>query len=181
MTTRVWVGGAKSTTPVSVLEQTFSKFGNVVKVETGFPGFAFVEYDNLGDAEAAVKELHEKIIPSIGKLGCQVATLRGYEDACRKRDEFRKGTYQSNNRHKGGRQDSRSPSHRRNDRRPPPRRRRSFSRRRSQSRRQSPRRSPTPHRGGRRPSPGRGARGDRTRNRSRDSRSRSRHSGDRRR
>mmetsp|Transcript_33359 Transcript_33359/g.76115 ORF Transcript_33359/g.76115 Transcript_33359/m.76115 type:complete len:174 (-) Transcript_33359:158-679(-) len=171
MTTRVWVGGAKSTTPISVLEQTFSKFGNVVKVETGFPGFAFVEYDNLSDAEAAVKELHEKIIPSIGKLGCQVATLRGYEDACRKRDEFRKGTYQGN-RNKGARHDSRSPSNRRDDRRPPPRRRRSLSRRRSQSRRPSLRRSPTPHRGGRRPSPGRGVRG--ARNRNRDSRSRSR-------
>mmetsp|Transcript_21954 Transcript_21954/g.51358 ORF Transcript_21954/g.51358 Transcript_21954/m.51358 type:complete len:183 (+) Transcript_21954:100-648(+) len=175
MSSRVWVGGAKSTTPQSVLEQTFSKYGKIVKVETGFPGFAFVEFDHSSDAEAAVKDLHEKVLPGIGKLGCQVATLRGYEDACRKRDEFRKGTYQ--NKFRGSRRDSRSPSRGRRDRRPPPRRRRSSSRHSSRGR-GSPRRSPTPQRGGRQRSRSRSRgreppRKNRSRSRARSSRSRS--------
>lgn len=153
MKTKVWVGGVKSHTPASKVEEAFSKYGTVAKVETGFPGMAFVEFDALKDAEEACKALDAKVLPGIGKLGCKIATERGYEDAVKKRDDFQRGNFvparnrvsrvsRSRSRSRRPRGRSRSRRSRRASSRSRSTRRRNRST--SRSRTPKPRRSPTP-------------------------------------
>lgn len=94
MRTTVWVGRVKSTCAPNLLESAFGKVGQVAKVETGFAGFAFVEYENEDDADRACEELNKTVIPSVGEVLVSRATLRGYEDAVTKRDNYwrKKGT-----------------------------------------------------------------------------------------
>lgn len=88
MRTVVWVGRVKSTTAPALLEAAFGKVGTVSKVETGFAGFAFVEYENEDDADAACEQLNKQTIQHVGEIRVAKATMRGYEDAVNKRDSY---------------------------------------------------------------------------------------------
>lgn len=88
MRTTVWVGRVKSTCAPQLLQEAFSKAGTVVKVETGFAGFAFVEFETEDDADKACKTMAKAHIPHVGEIRVQKATYRGYQDACAKRDEY---------------------------------------------------------------------------------------------
>lgn len=88
MKTKLWVGGVKSTSGVKLLEDTFGRFGKVSKAETGFPGFAFVEFEDDSDAIEAQKNLDKTSIKGIGKIHVTTATNRGYDEACKKRDDY---------------------------------------------------------------------------------------------
>lgn len=88
MKSKLWVGGVKSTTPVSLLEDAFGRFGKVCKAECGFPGFAFVEFDDDAGALEAQTKMDKTYLQGIGKIHVSAATLRGYEEACKKRDDY---------------------------------------------------------------------------------------------
>ncbi|CAJ1341889.1 unnamed protein product [Effrenium voratum] len=86
----VWVGKVKSDAPPSVLERAFEQFGPIKAVETGFAGFAFVRFLEDGDADQAVRSMHDQLVPGVGKVLAQKATQRGYQDALNKREAFRR-------------------------------------------------------------------------------------------
>mmetsp|Transcript_63784 Transcript_63784/g.118490 ORF Transcript_63784/g.118490 Transcript_63784/m.118490 type:complete len:371 (+) Transcript_63784:212-1324(+) len=88
MKATVWVGRVKSTCPAELLQTAFSKVGRVLKVETGFAGFAFVEYESEDDADKAVESMNNAMISQVGEVRVQKATARGYQDACAKRDTY---------------------------------------------------------------------------------------------
>jgi len=84
----VWVGKVKSNVPSELLESTFGRIGPVLKVETGFAGFAFVEFETEADADRACQELDRKKVENLGMILVSRATSRGYEDAVMKRDKY---------------------------------------------------------------------------------------------
>mmetsp|Transcript_122185 Transcript_122185/g.356704 ORF Transcript_122185/g.356704 Transcript_122185/m.356704 type:complete len:112 (-) Transcript_122185:46-381(-) len=88
MESTVWVGRVKSTCSPSLLKETFSKVGEVAKVETGFAGYAFVTFERVEDACKACKTMKQASVPGIGNITVSKASCRGYDDACKKRDEF---------------------------------------------------------------------------------------------
>jgi len=88
MNATVWVGRVKSECPVELLDAAFAKAGRVLRVETGFAGFAFVGFQSEEEADRAVELLHDTMIANVGKVLVQRATERGYQDACAKRDTF---------------------------------------------------------------------------------------------
>lgn len=88
MQAKVWVGRVKSNCPPEYLEDAFCKIGKLIKVETGFAGFAFVDYENEDDADEACKQMNKAIVPNVGEVRVSRATQRGYEDACQKRDAY---------------------------------------------------------------------------------------------
>lgn len=81
----------KSSVPPEILEDSFRKAGKIVKIETGFPGFAFVEYQEEDDADKACKMFNKEVIPNVGEVRCSRATQRGYEEAVNKRQAYWKG------------------------------------------------------------------------------------------
>lgn len=90
MSSTCWVGRVKSTVPPSLLRDAFAEFGNILRIETGFAGFAFVEFEEMASCLEGVKMMNKKDVPNVGEIHVQQATYRGYEDACRKRDEYRR-------------------------------------------------------------------------------------------
>eukprot|EP00927_Polykrikos_kofoidii_P067086 TRINITY_DN6260_c0_g2_i1.p1 TRINITY_DN6260_c0_g2~~TRINITY_DN6260_c0_g2_i1.p1 ORF type:complete len:389 (-),score=34.27 TRINITY_DN6260_c0_g2_i1:453-1619(-) len=88
MKNTVWVGRVKSTVPPNTLREAFSKCGNVTAVDTGFAGFAFVEYETEEDCVEAVKKMNNAKIANVGQIHVTHATLRGYDDALKKRDDY---------------------------------------------------------------------------------------------
>eukprot|EP00401_Gymnodinium_catenatum_P051795 CAMPEP_0117495422 /NCGR_PEP_ID=MMETSP0784-20121206/20125_1 /TAXON_ID=39447 /ORGANISM="" /LENGTH=390 /DNA_ID=CAMNT_0005290345 /DNA_START=180 /DNA_END=1350 /DNA_ORIENTATION=- len=86
-----WVGRVKSTVSPSLLQEAFGKFGDIVRIETGFAGFAFVEFAEGEAAEEAIRKLNKADIPGVGTIHVSAASVRGYEDACRKRDDYWRG------------------------------------------------------------------------------------------
>mmetsp|Transcript_95571 Transcript_95571/g.270400 ORF Transcript_95571/g.270400 Transcript_95571/m.270400 type:complete len:327 (+) Transcript_95571:159-1139(+) len=131
METTVWVGKVKSTIAPTLLAEAFSEVGPIAKVETGFGGFAFVEFESADDAKKAVETLHRKTLPKIGEVAVDNCTYKGYMGAIDRRDNYwrNKGKHGPHADHtlnlKAGADRSRSTSRRR---------RRSFSRSRSDSR-----------------------------------------------
>merc|ERR1740117_1492559 len=87
---KVWVGRVKSNCPVKHLKDAFSEFGSLVKVETGFAGFAFLDYESERDADEAVKQMNKATIEGVGEVHVLRATQRGYADACAKRDAYQR-------------------------------------------------------------------------------------------
>lgn len=138
----VWVGKVKSTVAPQLLADAFEKFGSVCKVETGFGGFAFVEFDTEEEADKAVQKLHKATIHGVGEIACDKATHKGYMGALAKRDKYWHGRCQlrppsSDTTFVPAGRESKSRSASRSVRR-----RRSSSLSRSLSRRDSARRSP---------------------------------------
>eukprot|EP00401_Gymnodinium_catenatum_P066604 CAMPEP_0117549992 /NCGR_PEP_ID=MMETSP0784-20121206/48451_1 /TAXON_ID=39447 /ORGANISM="" /LENGTH=354 /DNA_ID=CAMNT_0005346997 /DNA_START=133 /DNA_END=1197 /DNA_ORIENTATION=+ len=86
-----WVGRVKSTIAPAILQQVFGEFGDVERIETGFAGFAFVEFRTGDAAEKAIKGLNNTSIDGVGTILVSGATSRGYEDACRKRGNYWRG------------------------------------------------------------------------------------------
>lgn len=86
----LWIGRVKSTCAPELLESAFAKYGSIARVETGFAGFAFVEFHSEEDAEVACKEMNKVAIAHVGEVHVSMATQRGYEEACNKRDTYRK-------------------------------------------------------------------------------------------
>lgn len=74
--------------PKQLLIDHFSEAGKVVAVETGFPGFAFVEYEDERDSDKACDLLHRSMCPGVGEVVVNRATTRGYEEAVWKRKSF---------------------------------------------------------------------------------------------
>jgi len=88
---KIWIGRVKSNCPPEFLENTFKKAGKLIKVETGFPGFAFADYENEEDADEACRAYNKTVIEGVGEVIVSRATQRGYGDACVKRDMWQRG------------------------------------------------------------------------------------------
>jgi len=88
MRSTLWVGRVKSTVPPDMLKEAFEKHGPVRKVETGFAGFAFVEYEEEEDSDKACEHMNKYNITGIGEIRVSRATYRGYTDACSKRVQY---------------------------------------------------------------------------------------------
>jgi len=84
----LFVGRVKSTASPALLEDAFGKMGKVRRVETGFGGFAFVEFEDIDDADKACEKMKQAMIPGVGEVRVEHATMRGYQDACLKREEY---------------------------------------------------------------------------------------------
>eukprot|EP00929_Paragymnodinium_shiwhaense_P106988 TRINITY_DN7291_c0_g1_i2.p1 TRINITY_DN7291_c0_g1~~TRINITY_DN7291_c0_g1_i2.p1 ORF type:complete len:372 (-),score=55.59 TRINITY_DN7291_c0_g1_i2:38-1153(-) len=91
MDTMVWVGRVRSTTDPRLLEKAFEKFGPIVKIETGFGGFAFVEFEFAQDAEKAIEDMNGANVQNIGGISTSHCTLRGYHGAKDKKLQRIKG------------------------------------------------------------------------------------------
>eukprot|EP00928_Gymnodinium_smaydae_P052054 TRINITY_DN3579_c0_g1_i2.p1 TRINITY_DN3579_c0_g1~~TRINITY_DN3579_c0_g1_i2.p1 ORF type:complete len:398 (-),score=86.81 TRINITY_DN3579_c0_g1_i2:90-1283(-) len=127
---KVWVGKVKSTVSPKILKEYFEdKVGPVAKVETGFGGFAFVEFEKESHAKKAIETLHNKVVVGVGEIALQKSTINGYRGAVMKQMSYWKvkGQALPAGRRLGGRSMSRSRS-----------RGRSRSRTRSRSQSQSP-------------------------------------------
>eukprot|EP00927_Polykrikos_kofoidii_P049523 TRINITY_DN43574_c0_g1_i1.p1 TRINITY_DN43574_c0_g1~~TRINITY_DN43574_c0_g1_i1.p1 ORF type:complete len:369 (+),score=50.60 TRINITY_DN43574_c0_g1_i1:60-1109(+) len=83
----VWVGKVKSTCAPELLRRAFEKFGDLVKIETGFGGFAFVEFIEPKYAQRAIKSMHNKVIPHVGLICAEKATFNGYMGALEMRSK----------------------------------------------------------------------------------------------
>jgi len=84
----LFVGRVKSTASPALLDEAFGKVAKVKRVETGFGGFAFVEFESADDADKACDKMKQATIPGIGEVRVEHATMRGYQDACAKREEY---------------------------------------------------------------------------------------------
>mmetsp|Transcript_102004 Transcript_102004/g.197473 ORF Transcript_102004/g.197473 Transcript_102004/m.197473 type:complete len:345 (+) Transcript_102004:87-1121(+) len=84
----LFVGRVKSTASPALLDEAFSNIGKVKRIETGFGGFAFVEFEDAEDADTACEKMKQATIPGIGEVRVEHATMRGYQDACTKREEY---------------------------------------------------------------------------------------------
>lgn len=88
MRSTLWIGRVRSDVVPDLLSEAFSKFGKVRKVETGFGGFAFVEFEDEGDSDRACEGMHKASIQGIGEIRVNKSTFRGYQDACAKRSQY---------------------------------------------------------------------------------------------
>jgi len=106
MATRLYVGGLPYSTTEEELRNTFAEMGTVLSVKiitdkfTGRSrGFAFVEFENNDDAQAAVERFHDA---DFGGRKLTVNEARPMEDRPPRRDDRRGGGMGGGMRQGGG-------------------------------------------------------------------------------
>jgi len=90
----IWVGRVKTTTPGTLLQQALASVGPIVKVETGFGGFAFVEFVEVESVAKAIEMMDGKTIPAIGEIRVSKVSERGYLRALDNRNKQISRTHQ---------------------------------------------------------------------------------------
>lgn len=109
---RLFVGDIKESIEKEQLSAAFEKFGSIADIWVAHnpPGFAFVEYYKMEDAEEAIKEMHEKDLFG-GKIRVQLTKTRKPDRSTR---------FQNDRDYDRGPPRRRAAPYDRYDRRPPP-------------------------------------------------------------